>query len=290
MPRRRLHPPISSACLWLAAAAALAQPAPQVSFTAAPTYPDRNLLKNADFSLHDGGGIAQWRFQTATPSNFDVGWAEPGRTAPGSAWLKTHTGSMSGYWYQAVPVKPGEKVLVLTWVRSAGGKSLLYLTGDVRPTGGQPYLLDERAMLTSIKSSPLAPVWLKQEYLRGPGLDEWTAVARVVAIPEGLSSLTVHIGSYFMRGEMWVDDCYAGPPRLDVQAAVQAPAGGALRRVRALTDKGGVLCDSGELAAGTARWQETLRQMDAEAGCVIETTSADGSVRKSPRFPPLSGN
>ena len=276
--------------LGLACTLGAAQGAPQITFNAAPSFPELNLLKTPDFTAHDGAKIAGWQWLTATPSNFENGWSEVGRTAPGSAWIKTYTGSMSGYWYQYVTVKPGDKLRVWCWVRTAGGQSLLYLTGDVQPPGGQRYMFDERAVLSSIKSSPLAPVWLKREVLRGPDLDAWTAVSHILNIPEGMTTLAVHIGSYFMRGEMWADDFYAGPPQINVQVQVKAAPGGSLRRVQVTTDKNQPLHDSGDLPAGTTSWQQDLTKLDAEAGCWVQATDGAGKVTKSPRFPPQPEN
>jgi hypothetical protein len=266
--------------------AARAQEPVKIVVTGTPSFPAQNLLKNADFTLHTGTQITDWTFNTATPTNFDIGWSEVGRTAPGSAWINTHTGSMSGYWYQYVPVKPGKPVMVWCWLRTGGGHNLLYLTGDVQPPQGQRYLFDERAMQSSIKSSPLAPIWIKREYLRGPPLDAWTLLQKVIDIPQGMTTLCVHIGSYFMRGELWADDMYAGPPQFDLSATVQVAAG--LRQVRVLDNKGQVVFDSGALPAGSNHWAKTLLQLDGRQFYVIEATGVDGKVTKSERFPPLA--
>ncbi len=273
--------------LLLAGAPCRAQVAPQITLSGVPSLPEKNLVKNPEFTAHDGDKLVDWQWMTATPSNFEVGWAPVGRTAPGAAWIKTHTGSMSGYWYQYVPVTAGDRLMISCWVRTSGGQVLLYITGDVQPPGGQRYGLDERAMLSSIKSSPLAPVWIKREYLRGPDPEVWSPLCRVLTIPAGLKVLAVHIGSYFMRGEMWADDMYVGPPQVDVSVRVRAAPGGELRRIRVLTDKGQTLHDSGDLAPGTTTYQQALPGQDAEAGCSVQVTAGDGKVTRSPRFPPV---
>ena len=170
-----------------------------------------NRLKNADFARHEGDRPADWKFMSARLDNFVYEWSPLGNAGPGCLHLKTHTAKMSGYWYQAIPVKPGEKIRVRCRVRTSGGKILLYLTGAVQPAGRQAYNFDERAQLSSMKNFFLAPDWIKREHLRGPSLDEWVPLEKVITIPEGMTALTVHVGSYFMEGEMWVDDFFAGP-------------------------------------------------------------------------------
>lgn len=83
--RRAYFALVLSAGFWLTCALCSGQGAPQVTFTGAPSFPGLNLLKNPDFTAHAGAEIADWQWMTATPSNFEVGWSEMGRTAPGSA-------------------------------------------------------------------------------------------------------------------------------------------------------------------------------------------------------------
>lgn len=275
----------SRSCLYLLlllfwAAVALAAPV-QIVCEALPAHPDQNRLQNADFARHEGSQPTDWPFMSARPDNFIADWAAEGCFEPGALHLKTLTGNMSGYFHQAVPVQAGEKLMVWARVRTAGGKTLFYLTGDVQPPGGQRYGFDQRALLSSQKSFPLAPVWIKREYLRGPDPRAWNLLAKTLSIPEGMSSLTVHLGSYFMPGEFWADDLYAGPAVMDVTVKV---SGAPLKQVAILAGKE-TLADSGALN-GVTEWQRVLPGLPADPACVVRVTTTDGQVTTSAPCPP----
>jgi len=286
-----------TAGLLLWAVASLALPVPgrcespvSIAITGEPTRPGENRLKNADLSGHEGQErVPEWQFTTAMPGNFDRGWVEAGRSGSGCLHLKAHSDRMSGYWWQDAPVKPGERLMVRCWIRTAGGRNLLYLTGMAKPASGQPYAFDQRAMISSLKSFWLAPEWINPRYLRGPDPEEWLLLQKVVEIPGGMAVLRVHIGAYFLQGELWADDFYVGLPQMEVTVTARSVARGAageIRRVEVLGIGGPALLDSGELPAGTRQWQHTLAGLDAGEALLVRVTTADGKKVESGPFPP----
>jgi hypothetical protein len=141
-------------------------------------------------------------------------------------------------------------------------------------------MFDQRALLASQKSFALAPVWIKREYLRGPDPESWNLLRKVLDIPVGMTSLTVHVGAYFMGGEFWADDMYVGPALLDLAVQVR---GEGLARVKVLAGRD-VIADSGDLGGG-GEWNKTLPQLDAARGYVVEATTTAGTVTRSEPCP-----
>ncbi|MGD9497847.1 MAG: hypothetical protein AB7Y46_16210 [Armatimonadota bacterium] len=270
----------------LIGAAAAAAPV-AITWSVAPTQPDENRLRNADFAQRDNAGPVQWEFTTAIPDNFEVGWSEVGRSAPGSARINTLTGSMSGYWTQTVPVTEGERLLVLAHVRLVGGTVLLWLTGSPLMADGTRGRFDERFELPSMKSFFLAPTWIDPRYLRGPDSERWVPLLRAIDIP-AMEALRVGIGSYFQRGEMWIDDAYAGPAQVDLTIDLSARDGGRITSVEVVAVPDRTLA-SEAIEQGVERWTYTARGIDPEQGIVVRGTMVDGEQFARRIFPPQSG-
>ncbi len=252
--------------------------APLVELRVRPSEPSANLLKNADLADHTGGQPTGWEFSSAEADNFDVGWSEDGHEGPGALRLRTLTGAMSGYWGQHVAVTPGAVLMVQAWVRLTGGNLLLWLTGSPLQPDGTRGRFDQRYEATSMKQFFLAPTWIRRDYLRGPDPDCWFLVHKAITIPAGMTDLSLKIGSYFALGEMWLDDLYCGPARVDAAMTVRAdPAGAALRQVQVLAIPGPtVVFDSGALG-GVAEWSGETRGLDATLNLIVKVVTADGS-------------
>jgi len=285
------RPALSAAVLLvtLAATHAVAHAAGPVimSWSVAPTLPDENRLRNADFSELGDDGPADWEFTTAIPENFKVGWLQEGRTAPGSAHIGTLTGKMSGYWVQTVSVAEGERLLVLAHVRLTGGTVLLRLTGSPVMADGSRGRFDERFELPSMKDFFLSPTWIAREYLRGPDPETWVPVVRAIDIP-AMEMLKVGIGSYFQRGEMWIDDMYVGPAQIDLTVELAAEEGGRIATVEVVAVSGDTL-HTDEPAGGAGTWTHTLTGLDPETGIIVRGTTGDGQQFARRIFPPRTG-
>lgn len=259
-----------------------------MSWTVAPTHPEHNRVRNADFAQRgEDGNPAGWEFTTATPENFEVGWSEVGRGGPGSARILTRTGSMSGYFVQTVPVTAGERLMVLAYVRLTGGNVLLWLTGSPLMADGTRGRFDERFELPSAKSFFLAPTWIKREYLRGPDPERWVPVVRGIDIP-AMTALQVGIGSYFARGEMFIDDVYAGPAQADLTVELTAQGDGRIASVEVVAVPGERLV-SEAFEGGLPAWTHTLRAIDPEQGVVVRGSMADGQQFARRIYPPRTG-
>ncbi len=258
-----------------------------MAWSVTPSRPEANRLGNADFSARGEAGPAQWEFTTAMPENFEVGWSEMGRTAPGSAYIRTLTGGMSGYWIQTVPVTAGERLLVLAHVRLTGGTVLLWLTGSPLMPDGTRGRFDQRFELPSMKDFFLAPTWINPEYLRGPAPDRWMPVLRAIDIP-AMDALKVGIGSYFQRGEMWIDDMFVGPAQVDLTIDLAANDGGRITSVEVVAVPGDTLATE-TIEGGAASWTHTLTGLDPEQGIVVRGGMADGRAFGRRIFPPRTG-
>lgn len=260
-----------------------------MAWSIAPTHPEQNRLQNADFAQRGEDDLpAGWEFTTADPENFEVGWAEVGRSGPGSARIVTHTGRMSGYLVQTVPVTEGERLMVLAHVRLNRGVVLLWLTGSPVMPDGTRGRFDERFELPSAKQFFLAPTWIKREYLRGPDPERWVPVVRAIDIP-AMEALRVGIGSYFARGEMFIDDAYVGPAQADLTIELTAQGQARIASVEVVTVPGGTPLCAETPENGTATWTHTLRAIDPEQGVVVRGATTDGQQFGRRIYPPRSG-
>jgi len=258
-----------------------------MAWSVAPSQPAENRLRNADFSERGDAGPAQWEFTTAVPGNFVVGWSEVGRSAPGSAYIDTLTGGMSGYWIQTVPVTEAERLLVLAHVRLTGGTVLLWLTGSPLMADGTRGRFDERFELPSAKTFFLAPTWINPEYLRGPDPDRWVPVLRALDIP-AMDALKVGVGSYFQRGEMWIDDMYVGPALVDLSIDLSANEGGRIASGEVVAVPGETLV-SEAIEGGAQAWTHTVTGIDPEQGIVVRGAMVDGEQFGRRIYPPTNG-
>ncbi len=287
----RARPPLTVVCAFLLALAALpvwARMPVEIGWDAAPSRPDANRLVNGDFAAHDDGSPTGWDWGTAIPENFVADRSDVGRDAPGSAHILTHTGRMSGYFTQLTSVTPGEHMLVMAHVRLSGGVALLWLTGSPLLPDGTRGKFDERFELRSMKSFFLAPTWIDPALLRGPDPKRWAPVMRVLEIPQ-MDTLKVGIGSYFSRGEMWIDDFYAGDPLVDLTVSIRALDGRSLRSVEVIELHGEPICALSELPGAPARWERTFAERDPEAPVIVRGSTTDGETFAKRIFPPVSG-
>ncbi|NLF16590.1 MAG: hypothetical protein GX595_04945 [Lentisphaerae bacterium] len=264
--------------------------APFIEVRVRPSEPAANLLKNADLAAHEGVQPVAWEFSSAETANFEVGWSDDGHDGAGSLRLRTLTGAMSGYWGQHVAVTPGETLMVQAWVRLTGGKLLLWLTGSPLQPDGSRGRFDQRYEASSMKQFFLAPTWIRRDYLRGPDPERWFLVHKAMTIPDGMTDLSLKIGSYFALGEMWLDDLYCGPARIDAAMTVRAdPAGAALRQVQVLAIPGPtVVFDSGALG-GAAEWTGQAQGLDATLNLILKVVTADGKYHVERLLPDPRG-
>lgn len=205
----------------LAGAIVLVAPAAavEIEVTTTPELGEANLVRNPGIEDGADGEPAHWRFTTAMPDNFSVGWSEDeGRDGSGALHLVAHEKVMSGYWAQTVPVTAGD-YLFRGWYRTTGGRLLMYAHGsndDVTPAVG----VDARTYHGAAIASFLVPVFIPPEALTGPDPDTYYPFSVPVEIPEGLEEIALSMGIYFTPGEAWFDDIWFGPARVDLNVRV----------------------------------------------------------------------
>ncbi len=261
--------------MWLMALLmALGSPAQalDVTVTSDPPLPVANLLANADIEQAQNGQPASWRWGTATPENFVTGWADSGRSGK-CLYIKSLSSVMSGYWNQAVKVKPLTEYVLTGWFRLNGGKLLCYVnsrTPDQRT-------LDERFYAVSMRNSPLVPVFLKPEYTKGyVEVESWHPFRIPFTPVEKMEWVSVSAGMYFQAGEVWYDDFRLIPAKTELKLQVKAGDEG-LARVRVLAK--GVekpVFDSGPLPEGARELAGPVPGLSTEAQYVIEATDTKG--------------
>jgi len=269
---------LALALLWLRLVTHAAPPSVRITVT--PSLPEANLLSNSGIVDADAGQPKAWEFTTAQPANFETGRADVGRTDPGSLHIVTHTGAMSGYWGQPVAVASGAHLMVQARVRMTGGKFLLWLTGSPLGADGVRGRFDERYEAQSMKTFFLAPTWIRREYLRGPDPEQWFLVHKAITIPAGMNTLSVKLGSYFASGDMWIDDVYCGPARVDVRmdvAAASQAAGDAIVRVEVISIPGPVTVKDFPGLGGVPEWSGRADDLDASLDLLVRATTAGGS-------------
>jgi hypothetical protein len=191
----------------------------EIEVTTTPELGEANLVRNP--AIEDGadGEPAHWRFNTAIPDNFAVGWSESdGRDGSRALHVVAHDKVMSGYWAQTVPVTAGD-YLFRGWYRTTGGRLLMYAHGtsdDVTPAVG----VDARTYHGAAVASFLVPVFIPREALTGPDPDTYYPFSVEVEVPEGLEQLALSMGIYFTPGEAWFDDIWFGAAQLDLDIRV----------------------------------------------------------------------
>ncbi len=235
-----------------------------------------NLLQNPSFEAGTDAPDA-WRWGTAIPENFEAGLSwDVKQSGNRSVHVLSHSGRMSGYWSQTVPVRPGKSYLLSAWSRLDAGRILMFVTGRGK-LGDREVKLDTRAYLFCGRGHMLVPVFLKPEYMYGARSGRWNLLVRRFTVPEPLTAVTVHLGSYFQQGEMWFDDAYLseGPCPLRVEIRAAPPA--ALKSVRVEDhETGQALFDSGPLPARAGEFARTLPDLDAGARYYIRVATVGG--------------
>ncbi|NLO05867.1 MAG: hypothetical protein GX131_08580 [candidate division WS1 bacterium] len=192
----------------------------EITVSTDPPYEAANLAQNPGVEEGADGDPAIWNLSTAVPANFTVGRAEEGEGRNGTRALHmiAHDDVMSGYWYQSVPVEPGDYVF-RGWYRTTGGRMLMYAHGrntEIVPPVG----VDARAFHGSSIASFLVPVFIPHEALTGPDPDTYYPFSVLATVPEGLEQITLSMGMYFTPGEAWFDDIWFGPAELDLTVRV----------------------------------------------------------------------
>lgn len=263
--------------LWLLLALTFGgQPAEalEVRLEAEPPLPVPNLLQNPGFEEGADGEPSHWRWSTARPENFQVAWAQEGRTGKRSLYIRALSGVMSGYWSQSVPVEPGIPYLLRGWFRLGGGKILVYV--HARAPDGR--VLDERFYAESLRSLFLVPVFLKPQHVKGPLPDRWYPFRLRFIPPPGLRAVSVSAGMYFTAGEVWYDDFSLQRATTTLRVEVKSP--GDLRRVQVVAvreeGKEEVLFDSGPLPPETRSFSRSLPDAPTDAVYLLRVSTADG--------------
>lgn len=173
--------------------------------TTPTSQPAVNLVKNP--SVEDGVDQPEhWSFGTGQPSNFQTRWVEGGRTGKKCLWLKSHTGRMSGYWYQDIGVESGKTYMFRGYYRIGGGRMLIWIKGEAETPDGLKAIVDQRYTVSSSFGHWLTPVFLPLSVLSGPNPNVWYPFEVKAAVPAPVKELRFNVGMYFAPGELWFDD------------------------------------------------------------------------------------
>jgi hypothetical protein len=276
------------AILLLLATAATAV-AVEINVTTDPPLDAVNLVRNADMERGADGQAADWSFSTAIPENFTLGWPEgAGRNGSRALHIIAHDKVMSGYWYQEVPVQPGDYVF-RGYYRTVTGRLLMYAHGtntDVQPAVG----VDARAFHGSSIASFLVPVFVPLEALAGPDPETYYPFSVKVAVPEGLEQITLSMGLYFTPGEVWFDDVWFGRATMQMRLNVSGE-GERLESLRVLREGSATPLYSSASDPNCPAGQPlpepftvTLDAVPTDGDYVIEAKTVGGELQRI-RFP-----
>ena len=248
-----------------------------------PPLPVPNLAQDPGMEEGATGQPAHWRFNTATPENFEQGWVDGGRSGK-CLWMKAKTGKMSGYWGQGVPVEPGKAYLFKGYFRLAGGKMLCYANSSMRLPDGRSVAVDERYYRGSLRGHWLAPVFLPPEALAGPDPQQWYPFQIKAAIPPPMKAIGLSLGIYFTPGEAWFDDIWVGLAETDLRVSVKAGPDEKLERVTVRkADEAKPVFDSGALR-GAPTFETSVKAQPTDAEYEVEAALSDGKILKQ-RYP-----
>jgi len=162
----------------------------------------QNLLLNPD--VEDGvEAPAHWSFSTAWPDKFTGDWGRDAASGKRSLHIVSRTNGMSAYWGQSVTLKPNTNYVLKARTKIVSGRALIYVHNKE---------LNARAYYATAVPSPLAPVFVKPEWVKDARVDsqfaspgQWfTAQLRFHSGAGG--DARVSLGSYFLTGEMCFDD------------------------------------------------------------------------------------
>jgi hypothetical protein len=155
-----------------------------------------NLIVNGGFE--DGAdGPAGWRFGSARMEIFRAGRSPNAASGRLAARIECSSAAMSGYWSQAVKVKPHTRYRLSVKVWLASGKALVQARGKS---------FDARLYLTTPDDNPLVPVFLPVKWAGGVcEASRWTTHALEFATRDE-TAVSVHLGAYFSAGVMNFDD------------------------------------------------------------------------------------
>jgi len=240
-----------------------------------PALPAPNLVRNPGIEFAENGVPADWRWSTAVPENFVADVSSEGRSGK-CIHLTAHSGIMSGYWHQSVPVEAGKPYVMTAWFRIGGGRLLAY----VHAAGRDGPDLDERFYASSMRNHFLVPVFLKPEYMAGIDAESWHPIRIEFTPPGQMRAVAVSAGMYFQAGELWYDDFSVYRAETDLTIEVDAEAEGIVH-VRVLAeDEAEPVFASGHLDS-VERFSKTLEDVPTEERYIVEVTGADGSTHRT---------
>lgn len=243
----------------------------QVTVTSDPPLPPPNLIRNPAIEEGQGKQPAHWRWSTAIPENFTVGWTAGGRRGK-CLYIRSKSGVMSGYWSQSVRVEPGVRYRLSAYYRLASGRILAYVHG-----GAGDKRLDERFYASAAQMNFLVPTFLRAEYLRGPRPDRWYPLRVDFTPPPGVRAVTVSLGMYFAAGEVWYDDARLYRATAALTVMVRSDEDLARVTVHRHGEGNTMVWDSGPLKKGTRKLQHTIPDAPADATYAVTVTTASGT-------------
>ncbi len=246
----------------------------KVAVSSVPPLPRPNLLVNGDFEAGRDGQPDSWRWATAMPENFRVGWVREGRN--GSRCIKVHafSGAMSGYWSQVVDVQPQQTYVLHGWYRLAGGKILIYAH-----TRTKRHNLDARFYAGLGLDASLVPVFVRPEYVVGGAPDMWSPFRLEFTVPEGIKKVAISLGMYFAPGTAWFDDVVLTEGRVTLRVDVQADEPLAkVELINAAADKPMAIWATEQFEDGGRRLGTEIPNLPADGIYLVRAVTKSGRV------------
>jgi len=104
-----------------------------------------------------------------------------------------------------------------------------------------------------------------------------------------MAALKVGIGSYFGRGEIFIDDVYAGPAQADLTIELTAQGAARIASLEVVAVPGGTPLCAETPEGGVSTWTHTLSAIDPEQGVVVRGKTTDGQEFARRIYPPRTG-
>ena len=181
-----------------------------------PAHADSpNLIYNGNFDQINNNQAVGWLFSTAKPEIFKLSFPQE-KDQGNVAQMNVSSAAMSGYFNQAITVKPHTNYHFYALTQMNKGSILLFIHG-----GADKTKLDTRIYIQTLEDNPLVPWFWDRKWIEGssgfpnrelglvrnflaePG--KWEPVSIDFNSGE-LTSVTVSLGAYFKAGQYQFDD------------------------------------------------------------------------------------
>jgi hypothetical protein len=185
-------------------------------FLTLPAHADApNLISNGNFDQIKDNQADDWNFSSAKPEIFKLSFPQE-KDHGNVAQMDVSSAVMSGYFNQAITVKPHTNYQFSALTQMNKGSILIFIHG-----GADKTKLDTRIYIQTLEDNPLVPWFWDKRWIEGssgfpnrelglirnfvadPG--KWEPVSIDFNSGE-LTSVTVSLGAYFKAGQYQFDD------------------------------------------------------------------------------------